>query len=83
MAHEPRIAPVDAASATDGLAAGFARVTARMGRVSNLWRTFGNRPDLAAPLIAHWEAMLFSGTVPQRLKELAILRTSQINGCEY
>lgn len=83
MSHEPRIAPIQADSATGPLAEGFARVTARMGRVSNLWRTWGNRPDLAAPLIAHWETMLFGGTVPQRLKELAILRTSQLNACEY
>jgi alkylhydroperoxidase family enzyme len=80
---EPRMRMVDPGQATGELAEVYQKVKARMGGVSNLWRTFGLRPDLAVPLIAHWEAMLFHGSVPQRLKELAILRTSELNGCEY
>jgi uncharacterized peroxidase-related enzyme len=34
-------------------------------------------------MIAHMEAVLNTGTLPTSLKELVIVRTSQMNGCEY
>jgi AhpD family alkylhydroperoxidase len=34
-------------------------------------------------MIAHMEAVLNTGRLPTSLKELAIVRTSQMNGCEY
>ncbi|HTY85112.1 MAG TPA: carboxymuconolactone decarboxylase family protein, partial [Silvibacterium sp.] len=32
---------------------------------------------------AHFEAILTTGTLPTKLKELVIVRTSQLNRCEY
>jgi Carboxymuconolactone decarboxylase family len=34
-------------------------------------------------MIAHLRAVMNTGTVSQKLKELAIVRTSQLNTCEY
>jgi uncharacterized peroxidase-related enzyme len=34
-------------------------------------------------MIAHFEAILTTGTLPTKLKELVIVRTSQLNRCEY
>jgi uncharacterized peroxidase-related enzyme len=34
-------------------------------------------------MIAHFEAVLTTGTLPTKLKELVIVRTSQLNACEY
>jgi alkylhydroperoxidase family enzyme len=34
-------------------------------------------------MIAHFRAVMETGTVPSKLKELVIVRTSQINRCEY
>jgi AhpD family alkylhydroperoxidase len=34
-------------------------------------------------MIAHMEAVLNTGRLPTSLKELAIVRISQMNGCEY
>jgi uncharacterized peroxidase-related enzyme len=34
-------------------------------------------------MIAHMEAVLNTGTLPTALKELVIVRTSQMNHCEY
>jgi alkylhydroperoxidase family enzyme len=31
----------------------------------------------------HFRAVMETGTVPVKLKELVIVRTSQINGCKY
>ena len=48
-----------------------------------MFRTVAHRPEILRTLVAHWRAVLRTGTVPLRLKELVIVRTSQINGCEY
>lgn len=53
------------------------------GNVPNMFRTVAHRPDILRTLIAHFRAIMETGTVPAKLKELVIVRTSQINRCEY
>ena len=53
------------------------------GNVPNMFRTVAHRPEILRTLIAHFRAVMETGTVPARLKELVIVRTSQINRCEY
>ena len=53
------------------------------GNVPNMFRTVAHRPEILRTMIAHFRAIMKTGTVPARLKELVIVRTSQINKCEY
>ena len=53
------------------------------GNIPNMFRTAAHRPDLLRTMIQHFRAVMETGTVPAKLKELVIVRTSQINGCEY
>jgi len=53
------------------------------GNVPNMFRTVAHRPEILRTMIAHFRAVMNTGTVPQKLKELAIVRTSQLNHCEY
>jgi hypothetical protein len=53
------------------------------GNIPNMFRTVAHRPELLRTLIAHFRAVMETGTVPAKLKELVITRTSQINHCEY
>ncbi len=53
------------------------------GNVPNMFRTVAHRPEIFRTMIAHFRAIMESGTVPAKLKELVIVRTSQINQCEY
>ena len=53
------------------------------GNVPNMFRTLAHRPEILRTLIAHLRAVMNTGTVPAKLKELLIVRTSQINRCEY
>lgn len=53
------------------------------GNVPNMFRTAAHRPEILRTLIAHFRAVMNTGTVPAKLKELVIVRTSQINRCEY
>jgi alkylhydroperoxidase family enzyme len=53
------------------------------GNIPNMFRTVAHRPEILRTLIAHYRAVLEGGTVPAKLKELVIVRTTQINNCEY
>ena len=56
---------------------------AERGNVPNMFRTVAHRPEIFRTMIAHFRAVMNSGTLPTKLKELVIVRTSQINHCEY
>jgi len=53
------------------------------GNVPNMFRTVAPRPEIFRTMIAHFRAVMNAGTVPAKLKEFVIVRTSQINLCEY
>ena len=53
------------------------------GNVPNMFRTAAHRPEILRTMIAHFRAVMNTGTLPAKLKELVIVRTSQINRCEY
>jgi uncharacterized peroxidase-related enzyme len=48
-----------------------------------MFRTVAHRPEILQTMIEHTEAVLNTGTLPTFLKELVIMRTSQMNNCEY
>jgi uncharacterized peroxidase-related enzyme len=53
------------------------------GNVPNMFRTLAHRPEIFETIIAHMEAVLNTGTLPKALKELVIVRTSQLNRTPY
>ncbi len=53
------------------------------GNIPNMFRTVAHRPEILRTMIAHFRAVMETGTVTAKLKELVIVRTSQINRCEY
>ncbi|HET9743711.1 MAG TPA: carboxymuconolactone decarboxylase family protein [Terriglobales bacterium] len=53
------------------------------GNVPNMFRTMAHRPEILRSMVAHFRAVMETGTISAKLKELVIVRTSQINHCEY
>jgi alkylhydroperoxidase family enzyme len=53
------------------------------GNIPNMFRTLAHRPEIMRTMVAHFRAVMNTGTVSKKLKELIIVRTSQINRCEY
>lgn len=53
------------------------------GNVPNMFRTVAHRPEIMRTMVAHFRAVMNTGTVAKKLKELVIVRTTQINNCEY
>ena len=61
----------------------FDRYLRDRGNVPNMFRTMAHRPQIFETVIAHMEAILNTGTLPKALKELVIVRTSQLNRTPY
>jgi alkylhydroperoxidase family enzyme len=53
------------------------------GNVPNMFRTAAHRPEIMRTMVAHFRAVMETGTLSKKLKELVIVRTSQINDCQY
>ena len=69
----PRVRLVDEHPEDPQLQAVFSRVQASWDHVPNLYRTLGHAPDL----LEKWVDFAWA------LRELAILRTAQLNGADY
>ncbi len=78
-----RISPLLPAAATPEAQQVFTTFYEKRGNVPNMFRTFALRPEMMIAANALMSAVLNTGTVDVRLKELLIVRTSQINGCAY
>ncbi len=61
----------------------FERKIAERGSIPNMYRIFAHRPWLLTTMDAHFSAVMGSGTVPLRLKEMLALQTSLANACGY
>jgi uncharacterized peroxidase-related enzyme len=53
------------------------------GNVPYFFRTLAHHPEIFRTATAHMHAVLNTGTLPTRLKELVVVRTSQLNGTSY
>ena len=53
------------------------------GNVPYFFRTLAHRPEIFRTATAHMHAVLQTGTLPTKLKELVVVRTSQLNCTSY
>ena len=79
----PRISRLDKEQVDSDSAQIYDTYLKERGNVPNMFRTVAHRPEILRTMIAHFRAVMNTGTVPQKLKELVIVRTSQLNNCEY
>jgi alkylhydroperoxidase family enzyme len=79
----PRISRLDRSQVSEEVAHIFDHFMKVRGNVPNMFRTVAHRPEILSTMIAHFRAIMETGTVEAKLKELVITRTSQINRCEY
>ena len=78
-----RISRLDRSEVTPEMAVLYDKVFAQRGNVPNMFRVMAHRPEIFATMQAHFGAVLNTGTVPTKLKELIIVRTSQVNETPY
>ena len=53
------------------------------GNVPNAFKTFAHIPSYLTTMIAHYRAVMFTGEIPFKLKELLLLKISRLNACRY
>src|SRR5580692_7074378 len=78
-----RISRLDRSEVAPEVAALYDKAFAHRGNVPNMFRVMAHRPEIFATMQAHFAAVLNTGTVSTKLKELIIVRTSQINVTPY
>ena len=78
-----RISRLNRSEVTTEMAALYDRAFAQRGNVPNMLRVMAHRPEIFTTMMAHFAAVLSTGTVPTKLKELIIVRTSQVNVTPY
>jgi alkylhydroperoxidase family enzyme len=79
----PRISRLDRSQVSPEVGEIYDHFMKVRGNVPNMMRTVAHRPELLKTMNDHFRAVMETGTVPVKLKELVIVRTSQINGCKY
>ncbi|HUX28828.1 MAG TPA: carboxymuconolactone decarboxylase family protein [Terracidiphilus sp.] len=78
-----RISRLDRSEVTLEMAALYDKVFAQRGNVPNMFRVMAHRPEIFTTMQAHFGAVINTGTVSAKLKELLVVRTSQVNATPY
>lgn len=79
----PRIEPPRAAEVGDDVREVWTAFYRKRGNVPNMFRTLALRPPLMRVLNDTLAIVMGPGTASVRLKELIVVRVSQLNGCRY
>jgi uncharacterized peroxidase-related enzyme len=61
----------------------YGKLTSTFGRMPAIFGTMAQRPAVLQSFLQLYGAVMNQGTVEPRYKELAYIKTSMINGCEY
>ena len=80
---QPRISRLNRDQVSPSIIEIYDRSLRDRGNVPYFFRTMAHRAEIFETMIAHFDAVLNTGTLPKKLKELAIVRTSQVNCTAY
>ena len=69
--------------APDDLKTMYDDLTKTFGQVPNIFAVMAHRPGALKAFLPLYAAVMREGTVEPRYKELAYVKTSLLNGCEY
>jgi hypothetical protein len=75
--------PLPKEKAADEIKPIYDGLTKNFGRMPAFFGTLAHRPSVLKHVLGLYGAIMNEGTVEPRYKELAYLKTSIANGCEY
>ena len=78
-----RIEPLEKDQADAVARAVYDELERRSGRVPNFFKMLGHKPAVLRTFLAFYQTIWEPGALSPKLKELAYLRTSILNGCTY
>jgi uncharacterized peroxidase-related enzyme len=79
----PRISRLNRSDVSPDLTGVYDKFLRDRGNVPYFFRTLAHRPEIFRTAAAHMEAVLKTGTLSTKLKELVVVRTSQLNCTAY
>jgi uncharacterized peroxidase-related enzyme len=77
------ISPITKESAASEVQPILDKLTHGFGKVPSFFGTMARVPEVLATFLPFYTAVIEHGTVERKYKELAYLKASLINGCEY
>ena len=77
------VTPVPREQAAEDVKPIYDGLTTAYGKVPNMFAVMAHRPSVLAHFMPFYAAVMREGTVEPRYKELAYLKASTLNGCEY
>jgi len=75
--------PIPKEKAADEVRPAYDNLAKTFGHVPNIFAVMAHRPSALKHLLGLYGAIMDEGTVEPKYKELAYLKTSIVNGCEY
>jgi alkylhydroperoxidase family enzyme len=79
----PTVNPIPAEKATAEVKEIYDGLAKKPGRVPNIFAVMAHRPAALKSFLSLYKTVISEGTVEPKYKELAYLKTSTVNGCEY
>src|SRR5579864_1700781 len=79
----PVVTPISKEKAAPQLQQIYDKLTHVFGHMPSFFATMARVPDALAHFLPLYSAVIDKGSVEAKYKELAYLKTAQINGCEY
>lgn len=77
-----RLRYVEKETATPDQERVLAQVTQKSGKIANIWKLWGHSPQTLEAFMAFYKTLM-KGTLDPKLRELAYLKSSLVNDCNY
>ena len=61
----------------------LAQVTQKSGKIANIWKLWAHSPMTLETFMPFYKTLMVKASLDGKLRELAYVKTSRINGCPY
>src|ERR1043165_8066195 len=61
----------------------LAQVTQKSGKIANIWKLWAHSPLTLETFMPFYKTLMMKGSLDGKLREMAYVKTSLINGCPY
>ena len=78
-----KIEPLEKEHAAETVRPIYEGMEKKAGRVINMYKVMAHKPNVLAPFLEFYKQVWAPGALDAKIKELAYLRTSLMNGCTY
>ena len=78
-----KIQPLEKDAVAESARQVYETLEKKTGRVINFFKMMAHKPNVLGPFLEFYTQVWAPGALSPKIKELAYLRTSLMNGCEY